>query len=254
MDELMIHVERIVRPVRAFESRKLQMRRELLAHLQETLEDERRHHPGDEPAAIEEARRRLGDPGELTKQLQKTAPLLERLLMAKLPITRPAERAEVRAGRFLYGTNSRLTPWHASLLVLLAGPLAGLPCYTPQIVRDVLTHTGKPAHVMAFFVGVLVGLNVMILASYRLVFAAAEPGRLLWRPRVIGLAALVLGMQIAFQFFVAAAAADRLPTAGDLAASVTITVVLLVCSLLLSRGVARLRQPYEPWLSLEVAA
>ena len=39
--KLMIHVETLVRPVRATESRKLKMRRELLAHLTEALEEER---------------------------------------------------------------------------------------------------------------------------------------------------------------------------------------------------------------------
>jgi hypothetical protein len=253
MDELMIHVERIVRPVRAFESRKLQMRRELLGHLQEAMEDERRLHPDDEGTATEEALRRLGDPAALTRQLQKTVPLFERLLMLKLPITRTGERAEARAGVMLYGTLPRLTTGHTALLALLAGPLVGLPCYTPQIVRDVLTHVGRPAHVGVFFGGVLIGLSLLILAAYRLVFAAAEPGQPLWRARVIRPAAIVLALQVAFQFFVAAAAADRLPTGSDLAVSVTVTLGLLVCSIFVSRYVAHLRQPYDPWLRLDVA-
>ena len=43
MNELMIHVERIVRPVRAMQARKLKMRRELLAHLEWAVNEERAH-------------------------------------------------------------------------------------------------------------------------------------------------------------------------------------------------------------------
>src|SRR5689334_20531134 len=41
MKALMVHVERIVRPVRASARRKLRMRRELLVHLQSAVEQER---------------------------------------------------------------------------------------------------------------------------------------------------------------------------------------------------------------------
>jgi hypothetical protein len=253
MDELMIHVERIVRPVRAFASRKLRMRRELLAHLREALDEERRRHPGDEAAAIEEARRRLGEAGELTKSLQKTVPLLERLLMANLLVSCKVERAEQYVDRLLLGSRGRLTPGHASLLALLAGPLAGLPFYMPQAVREVLAHTGTPAHPAACFLSFMASFCLMLLAAFRLVFAAAERHRPLWRARVIRLAAIVLGLQVAFPFIVSLSVADRLPTAADVAVIATVSIVFLAGSMLLSRVVAGLRQPYDPWLMLDVA-
>ena len=79
LKEMMIHVERIVRPLHATERRKLQMRRELLGHLQAALEEERAS-GAEEGAAWEAAKRRLGVPAELTRELQKAVPGVERVL------------------------------------------------------------------------------------------------------------------------------------------------------------------------------
>jgi hypothetical protein len=70
-------VERIVRPVRATTPRKRKMREELLAHLQAIHEDELARLK-DPDAAIREAVRRLGDPAELTRQLESSLPAVER--------------------------------------------------------------------------------------------------------------------------------------------------------------------------------
>jgi hypothetical protein len=96
MKDLMIHVEEIVRPIRAFERRKLRMRRELLAHLSSALEEETRQDPA---GALDRAKRRIGDPAALTRQFQQSVPEWERLLTAHLPmpalITRWEKRSEV---------------------------------------------------------------------------------------------------------------------------------------------------------------
>ena len=84
MKELMVHVERIVRPVRAMQFRKLRMRRELLAHLQAAF-DEERAAGADETTARQRAEQRLGDPSELTRTLQQTVPWIERTLMMRVP-------------------------------------------------------------------------------------------------------------------------------------------------------------------------
>lgn len=86
--DLMIHVERIVRPVRA-DASKPRMRRELLAHLQEAFEEERARGL-DEPAALAEAKRRLGDPDEITRQLQASVSRFERLSVTPFPRWVPA--------------------------------------------------------------------------------------------------------------------------------------------------------------------
>jgi hypothetical protein len=83
MKELMIHVERIVRPVRADWS-KARMRRELLEHLQAAFEEERARGL-DEGAAVEAAKRRLGEAAELTRELQGSVSRFERLAVTPFP-------------------------------------------------------------------------------------------------------------------------------------------------------------------------
>src|SRR5688500_11453532 len=83
MNELMVHVERAVRPVRASRRRKLAMRRELLAHLTASYEQELSRR-GDEQAALRAALERFGAPAELTRELQAAVPWLERVLFASV--------------------------------------------------------------------------------------------------------------------------------------------------------------------------
>ncbi len=75
--ELKIVVERAVRPVRATMSRKRKMREELLEHLASIFKEEMQK-AGDDQAALEKAKRRFGDPGELTTQLQQAVPRRDR--------------------------------------------------------------------------------------------------------------------------------------------------------------------------------
>ena len=84
MKELMVHVERAVRPVRAEPARKLKMRRELLAHLTSIYEEERARR-SDPAAARAEALRRFGEPAALTRELQDSVPALERILHTPIP-------------------------------------------------------------------------------------------------------------------------------------------------------------------------
>lgn len=77
MRELMIHVERVVRPVRACTDHKDRMREELLAHLTGLFEEERPR-LGDDRAALEQALGRFGDAAELTQQLQASVSRMER--------------------------------------------------------------------------------------------------------------------------------------------------------------------------------
>lgn len=77
LKELKIVVERAVRPVGATMTRKRRMREELLAHLM-AIFDEEAERLGDEQAALERAKQRFGDPGELTTQLQQAVPRWDR--------------------------------------------------------------------------------------------------------------------------------------------------------------------------------
>ena len=86
LKELMVHVERIVRPVVATESRKLQMRRELLGHLQAALAEEREM-GADDAIAWEAAKKRLGDPDALMADLQRSVPVMDSRCRRQVQVT-----------------------------------------------------------------------------------------------------------------------------------------------------------------------
>lgn len=76
MKDLMVHVERAVRPIHASPTRKRRMRQELLAHLTALFEEERAHSSDEQ--ALAHALGRFGNPAELTRNLQASVPLLDR--------------------------------------------------------------------------------------------------------------------------------------------------------------------------------
>lgn len=78
MNDLMIAVERVVRPVRVGPKRKLRMREELLAHLTGMYERELAA-LGDEALARHTAVAKFGDPSELTRELEATATWRDRV-------------------------------------------------------------------------------------------------------------------------------------------------------------------------------
>ncbi|MCX5771447.1 MAG: permease prefix domain 1-containing protein [Candidatus Hydrogenedentes bacterium] len=84
MDQLRVHVERIVRPIRATAGRKNKMREELLAHLMQKAEALMAK-GADEATACAQAIEQLGGPAALRADLQATVPALERLACLPLP-------------------------------------------------------------------------------------------------------------------------------------------------------------------------
>lgn len=251
--ELMLHVERIVRPVRASQRRRLRMRNELLAHLQAALAEELRRLPDDELAAIENAKQRLGEPVELTKRLQQTVSLWERVLLAKAPLGRRVDELERRMDRLVYGTRSGMTNTHGMIVAALVG-LIGLPLYTLQIVRDVLTRSGRPvAHVELFLIGMLVGAYLLMFLGFRFVFAAAAPEAernlhgLLWR----GL--LIFALQIGMACFATAVGADRAPTIGEAIVVAAVSLAMLLVAGFVGWRIGIRRRPYDEWMQLDIA-
>ena len=75
--ELMIVVERAVRPVRASVYHKRRMREELLEHLSAVLDNEMELQD-DIQTGLERAKQRFGDPIKLTEELQQTVPWWDR--------------------------------------------------------------------------------------------------------------------------------------------------------------------------------
>jgi len=77
MNELRLHVERAVRPIRASVGTKMKMREELLAHLTAIYEEELAC-GADEATAVARAKDRIGTPAELTAELDATVGRTER--------------------------------------------------------------------------------------------------------------------------------------------------------------------------------
>ncbi len=126
MKELMVAVERVVRPMRAEPRRKMKMRQELLAHLTSAYEQARAR-LGNDDAAREEAVRRFGNPAELTRDLQASVPVYERLFFAPLPGTKWLTALERKAEIKLSGPPSHsearwLWLWFSIIFALAVGP------------------------------------------------------------------------------------------------------------------------------------
>jgi hypothetical protein len=250
MNELMIHVERIVRPVSAAQGRKLRMRTELLAHLQAALEEDRARFPNDEPAAIEQAKQRLGEPAQLTRQLQQTVPMTERLLLARLPVGRRFENWDRKSARRLYGNCGPMTFGHISMLSGTA-ILTGVP-FLMSVLSAVKTSGPQPIFNPFLCLGGLVGWPLLLVASYRFVFGAATSDHRVNGPATLQRGAAVLGLQIALMFLVAWLIAHRSATAREFVTCVVSTLMFLAVSILVARCVAILRRPYDPWLTLSI--
>jgi hypothetical protein len=77
LDALKSVVDRAVRPVKATFARKRRIREELLSHLVSVFEEEAET-LGDERTALERAKERFGDPGELSGQLRVSVPRWDR--------------------------------------------------------------------------------------------------------------------------------------------------------------------------------
>jgi hypothetical protein len=127
--ELMIAVERVVRPVQANPARKMKMRQELLTHLTSAY-DEGLARLGNEGSALEEAVRRFGNPTDLTRDLQASVPFFERVLFAPLPGTKWTNAFD----RYMEGKQGeppsrRLVRW-AWLLFLSFFALSVVPAIT----------------------------------------------------------------------------------------------------------------------------
>ncbi len=254
MNELMIHVERIVRPVGATQGRKLRMRTELLAHLQATMEEERLRFPGDEQAAIERAKLRLGDTAELTRELQQTVPTVERVLLTTQPVSRPVDVAFARHvdQKLMRGLGRQgvLTLGHASILCIVAN--LG---YIPLLVAVYSASTrGIPAvHLPMALLGAFIGCPALLFAFYQLVFGMAAPDyRLNWTD-LLKRGATIVALQSALACLFTVAIADRSATSREVVICAVSTVALLAAMTLIARRVGVLRRPYDQWLTLQIA-
>lgn len=217
MKELMIHVERIVRPLRGDVS-KLRMRRELLAHLQAAYDQERGAGRSHEEA-VAEAKRRLGDPAALAAELQASMPWYETIGTTPFP-------------RWV-----SVICWTAALVVpLVVGALIVLPAVP------------FPARALC-----VAGILVMELC-FPLWFVCVAPfftNRIRW-PRVIiaGLAALscqllshaMLAYSLSFQI-------DPRELASSLLAELVVPAFCIIPPVMQRLA----NRSLKPWLDLQIA-
>jgi len=258
---LMLHAERIVRPVRALQSRKLRMRMDLLAHLEAAVDeergvreradegaDERADELATELAAVEQAKFRLGQPEELTKSLQRTVPAVERVLLARIPLACSLSRLEERHAQ-VPGQSGPMTLGHKTILSIVANLL----CSPLLISMFSITTRGRPAENLALsFFFATIGSLTLLLLCYRFVFAAARADRVFdWRGAV-GRGVVILALQIAMVFLIAFGISNRQASAGELAVNAGLTIILLAFSAIVGRWVGELRRPYDEWLKLRI--
>jgi len=256
MKELMLHVERIVRPVRAFQGRKLRMRRELLSHLNDAMAEELALGL-DESAAMEKARKRLGDRETLTQSLQQSVPLVERILTARMRMPGALERWEARAGAKVWGWDRPMTFGHT--LILAAGAMA-----LPYMAWMMIVLTVPPAVYLREMANQAQEHSAVVIASNLLMTAAAitligVAGRFVvavaagcWR-RVAGLATAIYAILMIVLILCVGGVARQHLTGMAVARAIVISVGLLLALGVVGRIVGVMRRPYDEWLGLEIA-
>jgi hypothetical protein len=258
MKELMIHVEQIVRPVRAFAPRKLRMRRELLTHVQAALEEERGRE-GDEAAAVERATARLGEPSEMTRGLQESVPWGERMLMAKLPIPRVLEQMEKGGGRW-WRLDWPMTPMQAAIVVVGAGivPFVALIGLATSLKLDreaaVRNFFERPLIWVLFNLANIALVFATITICSRFMIATASMVKPLRSRAAMGYAGAILLLPVISMLVMVGCLSRRAATSTEFLDSFGVGFFLLMAQALTARLVVTMRRPYAEWLTLEVAA
>jgi hypothetical protein len=187
-------VERAVRPVRASEARKLQMRVELLGHLTGLYEEERAR-LGDDAAAFEAACARFGDPVELSQELDRSVGFWGRWAWGE-------ERIVNGLDRLCGYREDRSLAWHigrAAATSIVAGVLAvGLIVLLSFVVPDrrmTLDQAKFLLPVLFYFVA----MNfVLHLASLALVSDFFDLERPRWRRALLHAIGCVAAMTTLF--------------------------------------------------------
>jgi len=141
MEALRIHVERIVRPIRAGGLRKNKMREELLSHLEQRVAEARSKgmSPGDAAAyAID----RLGEADTLRAELQQTVPGIERIVSVRLPLKGGVDQwFDRRAGESVF-RYACIRTLYTSILIFAIVPLT---IFLDELPRWIAFASGQTA-------------------------------------------------------------------------------------------------------------
>ena len=245
MNALKLFVERCVRPVKAEASKKLEMRRELYSHLQAVYEEERRRAESDE-AALRSAIARMGNPGQLTDELNASLSVLDRCT-GWLDMITCRGIAE--------------SPWEYSARLARMALKVSLAILIPFVVTSIL-FAGQLAFRQQFVIRFCIALILIetpgcIMCGW---FFAALRDRLEmygWQKNVVP---LVSKMCVAFMFSIPLAGWTFFyGVSGDLAAATASLPRWILLSLLAGPGVlwaawldAKLTRDLREWEELQI--
>jgi hypothetical protein len=248
MKELMVAVERVVRPMRADPRRKMKMRQELLAHLTNAYE-EGKARLGNESLALEEAVRRFGNPTELTRELQASVPFFERVLFTHVAGTKWA----VAIDRYMEGKPGEspfrhMVRWAWLWVMTCFGLLAGPALIIYQSRYD----AASALMAVEWFAVTAVALGFFLICVHATYVALSGSLRFTAVPRATVFAALAVGTP-------AAASAAMLHSMLDIPIHYGSTVAEVVVGSLLILGVSfagrfneAARRRREEWTKLEI--
>ncbi len=248
MKELMIAVERVVRPIQANPRRKMKMRQELLTHLTSAYE-EGRARLGNEGAALEEAVRRFGDPKDLTRDLQGSVPFYERVLFTPMPGTKWVAVIE----RYMEGKSGeapfrRMVRWAWLWVMACFGLFAGPALIIYQSRYD------EASLVMAteWFAGTAGMLGVFLVCAYATYLPPSGPLRSTTILRATVFAGLALVIPAVGGAALAHGILDLPIHYGASAAMVVIGFFLILAASFAARFHDATRRRKEEWTKLEI--
>jgi hypothetical protein len=161
MKRLQREIERIVGPLYASEWRKNRMREELLAHWSR-LYDEELARVRDENRALDAARARFGDAAEISRTLQQSVPLVERVLFVRLPGGGWIER---RADESAVGHILRVARWQVAWMTAANAGLVVVIAAIGQFVNRRPLPEKPPLANVAAFLGVCTLVNAVVVVA-----------------------------------------------------------------------------------------
>jgi hypothetical protein len=210
----------------------------------------------DESAAVSRAIKRLGDPDELTRQLQGSVPFIERLLLARTPDKWNGWEKLAARRIYLYDPTTFMH-W---LILYGSGLIAILiiAMFSPRVPREFgarvfLAEIDHPVRSRIVLIAVWIAAMSWVFIGSRFLTMASVPKGAFRPSRLIRTGALVLVMQAFWMLLVVTQILRRSPTVAEMAQSLGVSLLLLGIVTLVGRRVAALRRPYDEWLTLDLA-
>jgi hypothetical protein len=248
MKELMIAVERVVRPIQANPRRKMKMRQELLTHLTSAYE-EGLTRLGNEGAAVEEAVRRFGNPKDLTRDLQASVPFYERVLFTPVAGTKwTAAIDRYMEGKPCESPFRRMARWAWLWVMTCFGLLAGPALVIYQSRYD------AASLVMAaeWFAGTGGMIGVFLVCAYATYLALSGPLRSTAILRATVFAGLALGIPAVGGAALVHGILDLPIQYGAIAAMTVIGFFMILGASFAARFHEAAQRRKEEWTKLEI--